>query len=243
MGVQAFFEPPSGFYAGTGVFDGSGARGVHTGEYGPRHFFDRPDDLFFIAEVGQHYKLPVGNRHLPGTLGVGGWYDSNHFPRLDGGGVQAGTGGAYLILDQLLWKPFGERPVAVGAPGENLVDQEVEESYPGGIAASFSVSWEDPIVNRIDGNALLGLTWTGPIPSRKIDALGLGATWAHFSADALTRDNYELAIETFYQIRFTEYLSLKPDLQYIIHPSGSGTLDESPIQNALVFTLRLEMAF
>jgi len=243
MGIQAFFEPPSGFYLGSGVFDGSGARGVRTGEYGPRHFFDQPDDLFLIAEFGQHYKLHVVDRHFPGTLGIGGWYDTNHFQRLDGIGSQSGTGGVYLILDQLLWKPWHERPVAAGPPGENLVSEEVEEEYPNGIAASFSVSWEDPVVNRIDGNALLGLSWTGPIPSRKTDVLGFGPTYAHFAAAALTRNNYELAIETFYQIRFTDYLSLKPDLQYIIHPSGSGTFDQPPIQNALVFTMRLEMAF
>jgi carbohydrate-selective porin OprB len=48
-GVQIFLEPKNGFYAGAGVFDGSGAQGIKTGVYGPKHFFDRPDDLFLIS--------------------------------------------------------------------------------------------------------------------------------------------------------------------------------------------------
>ncbi len=244
MGIEAFYEPKSGFYAGVAVFDGSIAHGVELGEYGPRHFFDCPNNLFLIAETGQSFKLPISGRHLPGRIGLGGWYSTDHIDRLDGHGQKEGTGGVYLILDQLLWKPFREKPVVVGLPGGNLANApEVEENYPGGIASSFSAAWADPAVNRIDGNVLLSLEWTGILPSRRIDALGLGASYAHFSTEADLHDDYELAIETFYLIRFTPAVSLRPDLQFIIHPSGSGASDESPIQNALVFTMRLQVAF
>lgn len=108
---------------------------------------------------------------------------------------------------------------------------------------SASYGWADPIVNRIDGNALIGLNWTGCLRDRPIDVLGFGSTYAHFSHFAGTRDPYELAIETFYRIRFNQWISLKSDLQYIIHPSGSGRFGESVRQNALVADLRLEMAF
>lgn len=241
MGVQAFWEPKGGFYLGAGVFDGSGARGIRTGEYGPAHFFDRGDDLFLIAETGKRYKLRIGDRHFPGKLSVGGWWDTNPFERIDGDGTRAGTCGVYLTLDQILWKPRHEQPVPAG-PGE-IASQPEEENYPGGIASSFSISWCDPEVNRIDANALAGLTWTGALPSRPIDVWGAGFTTAHFSEDADTRNACETAFETFYRIRFTKFVSLKPDLQYIVHPSGSGIDGGEVICDALVMTMRLEVSF
>lgn len=243
MGIQLFWEPRGGFYAGAGVFDGSIARGVHLGEYGPRYFLQRDDNLFLIAEAGYHYKLTVGDHRFPGKIGLGGWQSTDHFTRPDGTGSQSGTGGAYFIMDQMLWKPRHEVPTPAGPPAANPNAAPEEEEYPGGIASCFSVSWADPTVNAIDFNALAGFTWTGVIASRPLDIWGAGPTWAHFSGGAGLRDDYELALEMFYRIRFTQWVSLKPDIQYIIHPDGSGPLTESPRQNALVFTLRLEMSF
>lgn len=242
-GAQVFYEPPSGFYAGAGVFDGSGARGVETGEYGPKHFFDRPNDIFLISEIGLRYKLPIENRKWPGKIAVGGWYDGNHFARLDGTGSDNGTGGCYLLFDQLLWRPYRQRPVPAAAPGVPPDLRPVEEEYPGGLAMSASFGWDQPAVNAIDTAAVLGFNYTGLFPSRRIDVLGLGAAYAHFSPAVPRRDDFELAIETFYRLRITQWISLKPDLQYVIHPSGGGTLAEPDRHNALVATLRLEMTF
>ena len=73
--------------------------------------------------------------------------------------------------------------------------------------------------------------------------LGVGATLAHFSDDAGRRNPCEVSFETFYRIRFTQSVSLKPDLQYILHPGGSGFENEPIRDDALVMSLRLEIAF
>jgi porin len=243
MGVQLFYEPENGFYAGAGIFDGSIAHGVHLGEYGPSHFLDRGDNLFLIGENGAHYKLQLDGRRWPGKLGLGGWWATDRFLSLDGTRSTSGTGGAYLTFDQLVWRPYRQRPVPAGPPGVTPSAQPEEQEYPGGIGVSGSISWTDPLVNPIDANAVAAVTWTGAIPGRPIDIAGAGTTWAHFSGDAGMRDPFELAFEAFYRIRFTQWISLKPDLQYIIHPSGSGFIGE-PIRNdALVLTLRLEISF
>ncbi|HXE56294.1 MAG TPA: carbohydrate porin [Tepidisphaeraceae bacterium] len=243
MGIQLFYEPESGYYAGAGIFDGSVARGVHTGEYGPSHFLDRADNLFLIAETGAHYKLQIDGRRWPGKLGVGGWWCTDPLPQLNGRGATDGTGGLYATFDQLLWRPFRQRPVPAGPPGATPSAQPQEQEYPGGIGTSASISWADPMANPIDANAAALLTWTGMLPARPIDIAGVGTTWAHFSSAQHTRDPYELAFEAFYRIRFTQWISLKPDLQYILHPSGSGRSNEPVRDNALVLTLRLEVAF
>ena len=253
--IQAFVEPhgrgpllapasggTGGFYFGTAVFDGSQARGVRTGEYGPAHFLNNENDLFLIAETGVRYRLFNGRTHLPGKLSFGGWWDTNTFARLSGSGTQKGNGGWYLTLDQILFKPPHEKPAASGPRANNETEQEQEE-FPSALAATFSVNWANPTVNAVDGNLLLGLSYTGLLPGRDLDVLGLGGTIAQFADAARTRDPYELAVETFYRLRFTQWVSLKPDLQYIVHPGGAGVAPAAAIRDALVGTLRLEVNF
>jgi porin len=255
MAIQAFYEPDGrgpllgpasleqgGFYLGGGVFDGSAARGVHTGGYGPAHFLDSENDLFLIAEAGVRYRIRGFGTHLPGKLSVGGWWDTNSFPRLSGNDEKGGNDGVYVTWDQVLYKPPHRAPTPSGQRANNAAEEEQEE-FPGALASTFSVSYADPSVNVIDGNAMLGLTYTGPLTRRDKDVLGLGGTAAQFADGARTRNPCELAIEAFYRIRFTHWLSLTPDLQYIVHPSGAGAAPAPLLHDALVGTLRLEMTF
>ncbi len=242
MGAQIFYEPKSGYYIGAGVFDGSIAQGDRIGEYGPAHFLDSASNLFLIAETGKRYDLDIHGNKLPAKLSFGGWWSTDTFVRLDSPSTQDGTGGVYMTYDQIRWKPPHAPAISLGTVSEIPADAPTE-TYTGAIALTSSASWADPTVNRIDGNLLAGLTWTGMIRPRPIDIFGIGATLAHFSDDAATREPYELTIETFYRIRFTQWISLKPDLQYIIHPNGSGNVGSDEINSALAFTLRLEMTF
>jgi porin len=83
----------------------------------------------------------------------------------------------------------------------------------------------------------------GMLPGRDIDVFGLGTTYAQFSHGYGTRNDYELAAEMFYRIRFKQWVSLKPDIQYIVQPGSSGFAGEPLRHDALVLTMRLEMSF
>jgi len=48
---------------------------------------------------------------------------------------------------------------------------------------------------------------------------------------------YEIVMEGTYQIEFAPWLSLQPDVQYLIHPSGTN------IANALVLGARMTVSF
>src|ERR1700759_1868267 len=50
MSVNAFYYPAPWLSFSAGVYDGSGERGVLTGSYGPKYFFNGPGDYFFIGE-------------------------------------------------------------------------------------------------------------------------------------------------------------------------------------------------
>jgi porin len=80
--------------------------------------------------------------------------------------------------------------------------------------------------------------------------LGLGATCKYGEANtfglAVAHDGvydkkyqHETAIELFYKRILTDYITIKPDIQYIINPSGT----DSKLKNALAGFVRLEINF
>ena len=70
--------------------------------------------------------------------------------------------------------------------------------------------------------------------------LGLMASqaWLSDKTGAGFTEDYELAIELFYKAQVNGSFSLKPDLQYILHPGGDASL-----KDAVVLTLRGELTF
>lgn len=84
------------------------------------------------------------------------------------------------------------------------------------------------------------VVWQGMIPNRDDDVAGLAAYAVRFtdSASAGFADDYEVDFELFYKIQLTRFASIKPDLQYIINPGGTGDLDD-----ALVASVRFALEF
>jgi porin len=231
-GVNLFAYPTEWLYAGVGLYDGSLQEGVPTGSRGPGTFFGEPSDLFLIGEVGVTWHIG-GDLH--GRLGVGGWHHTGTFDRFDAGvfdpatgattlaprGPDDGASGFYLVTDQAIWR---ELPT---------VDDD-----PQGAGIFLMYGWADPEVSLIEHHVGGGLSWTGLLPSRDEDVLGLGASYVRFSDEpgAGLVEPDELTLEAFYKLQLTSSCSVKPDLQYIIHPGGAG-------DDALVGALRLELAF
>src|SRR5262249_20067010 len=87
-----------------------------------------------------------------------------------------------------------------------------------------------------------GLTYKGLVPTRDNDVLGMAIAYGHLSDnpqdnDGRSNPGYELVLEATYQIELTPWLSLQPDVQCVIHPSGTN------IANALVLGARTTLSF
>lgn len=218
FGGLVFLQMKRGAYAGAGVFDGATHAGMPTGSRGPSTLFGSPSDLFAIGEAGVQWRSEEDER--PGRVGVGVWRHTGEFPRFDGG-TEDGTGGFYVVVDQTVWRSA----VGDGARRE--------------IGAFFQYGWADAEVSGIDHHVGGGVAWTGPFESRPSDAVGIGFTYASFSSvpGAGLRGDGELAIELFYTIQATPFLSVKPDVQWIRNPGGND------FDDALVFTLRTAVTF
>ena len=202
---------------GFGLYDGSYANGVRTGSLGPRTFFRNAGDLFMIAEIDQSWTVGAGE--LPGRFGIGGWYSTNKVNRLDGSRA-TGTGGPYALFDQTLWR---------ASRGDDHDGRA--------ISLFLMYGYADPAILSYDHNLGGGIAWTGPIPGRAEDVLGVGVQIVLFSNAFHPRHEYEASYEAFYRVQLRPWLAIKPDLQYIANPGGRGTSD------ALAFTLRFEAHF
>ena len=219
MSINAFIYPTPNFYAGAGIYDGSGAVSVNTGSYGPKHFFTSPGDYFFIGEVGSQWSF--AQYTLPGRIAVGGWGSNARFGRNDGG-TEKGTGGIYLNADQTIWHKLYYNP-----------------TDPQGVGIFFQFGQADNELAAVNEYYSTGFTWTGMIPTRIADVTGLGVNYANLSDDPQAGfiHSAESSVELFYGLQFTPYCQIKPDLQYIMNPGGTTSHD------ALVATVRLTLAF
>jgi porin len=213
------YVPCQYFYANAGIFDGATLLGSPTGPRGPGTVFTNASERLIIAEIGAKWQL---DENLPGRVGIGGWHHGGHIPRYSGGTTN-GTAGAYIVADQALWR---------ANPGDK------EDSR--GISAFLQFGLADREVSASMYHASVGATWTGLIPSRNEDVLGLCGTSAILSdvPEAGFAHSNETTVELFYKLQVTPFFSLKPDFQYIFNPGGAAGRD-----NALAFTLRSTIDF
>lgn len=217
VSVNLFWAPVEHLSVGYGIYDGGD--GQPTGNHSPHTAWSGKSDYFHIAEIGTDWSLSGDT--LPGRLAVGVSYANGKFDRFRGG-QQNGTESLYVVLEQKLYNYATNTP-------------ENER----GVYAFAQFGTADEEVNDFRHHIGAGVSWVGPYMADNLDTLGLGVTTVFFSDAAgspYTQDS-ETTIEAYYNYQATPWLSLKPDLQYIIHPGGDATLDD-----ALVATLRVTLA-
>jgi porin len=199
MGTDLFFHPTSNLYAGAGMFDGSLEQGISTGSRGPSTLFEH--SLFFIGEFGTTWSTSA---HQDGRLGIGAWGHTGQFARYSGG-TDDGTAGAYLVLDQTIWRKHPE------------IDGDTQ-----GVFAYLQYGYADPQVSPVQDHFGAGATWVGLMDWRKNDILGLAATYVEFTnvRSAGYSGGGELDVELFYKVVVTPWLSIKPDIQFVRNPGG-----------------------
>jgi porin len=194
------------------------------------------------------YKYNQGTGQLPGGIKVGGW---NHFgkfadQRFDASGqLIAVTGlpgkvihndfGFYIDIDQMVWR----------VPGS---------SDPKGIDLVGRVFGAPSDRNLVDFYADAGVIFTGMIPNRPEDALGIAVLYTGisnrvhgFDVDSglpVARD-FEMLFEMCYTRQLKPGWTLQPDLQYIVHPGGNvlNAAGTSAVENATVLGIRTTVNF
>lgn len=206
-----------------GVYDGDlGDADINT--HSTHYAIKEHEGILSLLEVARHFSL-LGHQDFAGIIKVGGWYHSGNFAdniALDGNGDAVpydDNYGGYVMLDQRLY-------------------QEHEDQ---GLDLFVMASLVPKNRNAIQRHLAMGMNYTGLIPSRDQDVLGLAVTQSYFSGsyrEANNVDPYEMTLEGTYHIRVNDYLSIQPDMQYVYNPSGN-----KDIKHASVFTLRSVLNF
>lgn len=226
-GVVLFAYPTDFLYFGAGLFDGATHDGINTGTRGPATFFSdsKSDSWSIVGEGGVTWKELGFLRD--GRVGLGGWGHTGDFDRFDGG-VEDGTAGFYAVAQSYLWKPQS----ADGA-GEGEEDAR-------GVELFLQYGWADEDVAEAANHVGAGLQWHGPCEPRRDDILGFYVSYTDLSdQDGAGFDGDETTLEWFYQLQVTPFVTVKPDLQWVIDPSGGG----GGVDDALVGTIRVEVSF
>ena len=110
-----------------------------------------------------------------------------------------------------------------------------------GLTVFVQLGLGDGRVNQIGGYLSGGFTLKAPFPSRTQDALGLAVAAArngsHFKRAqpmGAAPAAGETSLELTYQAQLVPWLTIQPDVQYVIHPGGTQAT-----ANSLVLGLRI----
>jgi porin len=206
--------------------------------YGFRWDLSSSNGYFSIHELTFQLNQESGSRSLPGTFKIGGWFDTAPDPNTNSS--QPWNYGLYLVADQMLYR-VADLDTALVTDNKNQQAAAAPPTNKGlGMFTHLGLTPQNSsFINfYIDG----GLTYKGLIPSRNNDVLGVAVAYGHLSHNALnnvgaSNPGYEIVLETTYQIELATWLSLQPDVQYVIHPSGTN------IANALVLGARATLSF
>jgi porin len=240
VGTRVDFKPSPNVVLRAAVLDG-----VPVGRpEGGIRLFAPGDGVLLVGEVAlisrpdtvgepRQRRFRIGRgpaRSYRGKLALGAWSYTARFPDLfatlpNGAPVQhRGSGGAYLIGDQTVWSPRGRRS--------------------GALTAFAQLGLGDGRVNQIGSYLGGGLTFTAPFPSREGDELGLAVAAArngsHYERAQMAAGAPaagETTMELTYLAQLGSWLSVQPDLQYVIHPGGTRSM-----RNAVVLGLRVAVS-
>jgi len=190
-------------------------------------FFDDADSLAAWVEAALSLRLGAGGR-LAGHYRVGFFRDGRKravFRPIGAGGRgrnDRGDLGFYLSFDQTLWRARGA--------GER------------GLGVFARVARTDPDTSPSEWFWSTGLEWAGPVGARPEDALGV-AVYQLVASDALRRAqagafHRETGVELYYRVVPLPWLTVTPDLQYVVEPGATPTAGD-----AVVFQLRIRVSF
>lgn len=222
------------FYGQVGLYQVSNRVGVDA--YHGVDYSIRPGDgTMLLWELGwtpNLYAQPAQGKApdqpgYPGHYKVGGFFSNATYPTFSGSPNVPNAYGFYFLADQ-------------------QVTMEPENPSEGLILWG-AITWtpqED--ISQLPFFASGGLQYTGLLPGRPADVTFLGIAYGQGSRDAieaqektgLPGSSYEIVWEAGHVFQINSWLSIQPDIQYIINPGGTGT-----IQNAWILGGQLTVSF
>ncbi len=200
--------------------------GVYVADAGPNdagnHGLGWSTDHGWVVFSEIAYEASLGGR--AGVYKLGGYYDTARFTDLTTGDSDRGNWSLYLLGDQTVYAGAEGVPTVAVFAGVGLSPQEDR--------------------NTVHYYAQGGVNVTGLLPARPKDVLGVGVTYTGFSNDFVQANraagtpvtSREAIIELTYQAVITPFLTLQPDLQFVVDANQSR-------RDAVVLGIRMVATF
>lgn len=169
---------------------------------------------------------------FPGEYKLGWYYDSSDAQRIGSDKQVSGRSGHYLLVDQAVWSDAASQGRSLHLFGQASAASSAASPFTRWYGAG--VVLYKPFDGRPKDSLALGYGRAVPNPrSREVQentALANGQDYPNL-------DSGEQLIELSYGYQATPWLTLRPDLQYIIEP---GAFSAQEIDNALVLGLQVK---
>lgn len=216
LGVVFTAKPTDNTYIYQGIYDGN--PGSAADDAAPRFSLGGDDGVLSVTEVG--FLAPEEERDKGYyKFALGYWHSSAVFTDV-AGNEKSSSHGVYHI-------------------GEHSLFTESDPAQ--GLGAFYQVGMTSDTAFQMDRYYGLGVTYTGLIPCRDEDVTSLGFAWGvngkKFKDSTEGAEDAEKVIELTHRTQINEWLSVQPDLQYVMNPGTDSTLDD-----AFVVGLRVEVA-
>ncbi|WP_132386178.1 carbohydrate porin [Novosphingobium sp. PhB165] len=175
----------------------------------------------------------AGSRVLPGHYKLGAYYDTSRVTEQGGSDTVKGRYGVYLLADQMIWRD-GQGSRGLSIFGQFTANPEISSQitrwYAGGFVKTGTFKGRDA------DTVALGFVHAVVDPRlrrQNVDIAPIPGSYASLPAG-------ETAIELSYGIQATRWLSIRPDVQYIVEP-GAFSFRSTP--NALALGCQVKMTF
>ncbi|HXV82379.1 MAG TPA: carbohydrate porin [Candidatus Binatia bacterium] len=219
-GAQAIYYVTPSFQVAAGVFNNNQSSAL--GGKGGLNFALQEGNrgVLSVIQLNYFFNHGMSDTGLPGQYTLGGFYDSNRFTNLsNSNSTKSGIYSIYGLFQQMVYRD--------GAAGSQ---KGLTVWGKTAVAPKSTVS----VLPYFVGG---GLSYQGAIPRRDSDIASGGVIHGSFSR-YIPQTSAETVIELNYQITLNRWLSITPDVQYIIRPSGNST-----IKNALVLGTQVAIVF
>lgn len=214
------YEEPA-WYVQSGVFQVSERIGDNS-THGLDYSIQPDDGLIMFLEGCWRPQWSSGKGAYPAHYKVGAFLSTWNYPRY-AGGTATSIAGFYALAEQLAWR-------------------EKERADEGLYAWSSMIYSPQAQVAQIPWFVSGGLQYVGLLPGRDNDRAVFGAAYGAFSMDqaAAQKDAgippqyYEIALEASYWIAVNEWMTVTPDVQFIVNPGGAYTIPDALVVGVAV---------
>jgi porin len=246
VGIRAKYDPGHEFYIQSAVLNGVAGNPRHPS--GTQVLFDKSNGILCATEAG--YVFWTSNRPKPAKPGPRRRTFRKYEKPLYNGKVALGLWFYTAKFDPILRAPNSLNPPQIGGNhglyvllARTVVREKSDPARDLSLYARFGFA--NSRINRFAAYTGGGIVFTGLIPGREQDVMGLGIVGAH-NGNYYRREQLRLRrqvkltewnIELSYRAQVSNWLVLHPSLQYVINVNTNPA-----IKNALSVAFRLEIS-